>query len=107
MRKPVHRRPEAIWDLIGHSGFIGQTDPAAAEDFLDHVDSTFTQLADMPGVGGIWLIDPRRKTEIRWMSIRKFKKYLIFYVETDKTVEVVRVLHASQNINTILSSSLS
>jgi plasmid stabilization system protein ParE len=35
--------------------------------------------------------------------IPRFRKYLIFYLSTDETVEVVRVLHGSQNLQELFS----
>ncbi|MDZ7969379.1 MAG: type II toxin-antitoxin system RelE/ParE family toxin [Nostoc sp. DedSLP03] len=70
--------------------------------FFDSVRETFAQLARMPGMGSRYPVDNLRLQGLRKWAVKRFKKYLIFYFEQDESIEVVRILYAGQDIESIL-----
>jgi toxin ParE1/3/4 len=70
--------------------------------FLDRFRETIDNLAQMPGIGSPY---PLRgaAVKLRYSPIRKFRKHIVFYRELpDGGIEVVRLLHAAQNVRAIL-----
>jgi plasmid stabilization system protein ParE len=60
-------------------------------------------LAATPGAGTPRDYDTPALAGLRMCPVPKFSKYLIFYLTTDKTVEIVRVLHGAQNLPAIFA----
>lgn len=89
-------------DLDNH--FIYLTENASLDiaiRFDDSTEASFSRLLDTPFVGA------RRDEHIhdlRMWFVKDFEDYLIFYRVTDKAIEVVRVLHSSQDVENILST---
>ena len=57
----------------------------------------------MPGGGALRDYGDPALAGLRMWPIPKFPKYLIFYLTTEKTVEIVRVLHGAQNLQAIFA----
>ncbi len=47
----IKRRPRAIYAIIDAAEYIGRNSPAAAERFLDAVETSLARLEEMPGLG--------------------------------------------------------
>jgi plasmid stabilization system protein ParE len=81
-----------IWDYIADDNI------AAADRVLDALDSAMSKLAKNPGIGH-WredLIDNRHRFFLVY-------SYLIVYRHETKPLQVIRVLHASRNLQVILN----
>ncbi|WP_121971224.1 type II toxin-antitoxin system RelE/ParE family toxin [Leptolyngbya sp. BC1307] len=102
MSKKITIRPRASQDIDEHYDFIAQRNSDAALQFFDAVRLTIAQIARMPGLGSIYRVRQQRLQGMRKWAVKGFKKYLIFYLEHDESIEVVRILYASQNIESIL-----
>jgi toxin ParE1/3/4 len=100
----VSKRPLARFDLIEAADRIEIASGLdAAEKFLDAAESTFEELARMPLMGSPrpWL--SAELADLRQWRVKGFNDYLIFYVPLGDMVEVVRVLHAKRDIQTLLA----
>lgn len=102
MSKKITIRPRASQDIDDHYDFIAQRNPEAALQFFDAVRLTIAQLARMPGLGSIYRVRQYHLQGMRKWAVKGFKKHLIFYLERDEAVEIVRILYASQDITSIL-----
>ena len=102
MTKRITIRPRASQDIDEHYTFIAQGNPDAALRFFDAIRLTIAQIARMPGIGSVYPVQQLRLQGIRKWAVKGFKKYLIFYFEQDETIEIVRILYATQNISSIL-----
>jgi toxin ParE1/3/4 len=60
--------------------------------------AAFAKLAEMPGLGSRWESNPAQLPELRVWPVARFRKYVIFYQPFDTGVQIVRVLHASQDL---------
>ena len=74
----------------------------ASDRFLAATESAFQKLVVMPGMG----VAREYGAEfpgLRMWPVPKFTNYLIFYVATEETLEIVRVLHGARNIPQIFN----
>jgi plasmid stabilization system protein ParE len=53
-------------------------------------------------LGGACEFENPELTELRVWSIKGFEHYLIFYLPIDDDIDVIRVLHASRDVENIL-----
>ena len=89
--------PSATSDLAELWDYIAYDNPANADRFVDRIRSTCsTTLAENPRIG--------RSREELSPELRSFpfQDYLIFYRPIDDGVEIVRVLHGSRDIESLL-----
>jgi toxin ParE1/3/4 len=97
-RKPVLRRLRADRDIeSAFAYYLSEAGPDVAADFIDRFEEAIKQIEIHPAIG-----TPRYGHELhipglRHMPIRSFP-YLIFFFETDKHIELARVLHGSMDI---------
>ena len=73
--------------------YIGERDWTNAVDFTTRLQLTCVRLAGMPKIG--------RKHDDLATGLRSFPvgKYIIFYRAISDDIEIVRILHASRNID--------
>jgi plasmid stabilization system protein ParE len=89
--------PRAIHDLDGHCDFIAADNPEAAVRVRQVVLTTADFLAEHPELGRRIRSAATRHKDIRWFVVPRFRNYLIFYRPFQKTILVIRVLHAKQD----------
>jgi len=104
MTKRIIIRPKASQDLDDHFSYLAENNLEAALQFFDSARSTIAKLARMPGIGSPYAVENPRLQGLRKWGVKEFRKYLIFYFERDDAIEVVRILYATQDINSILES---
>ncbi len=76
-----------------------QGSPELAVRFLRSANQTFEQLASMPGLAGHWeTASNPTLADLRVWQVKGFPNHLIFYREIPDGIEVIRVLHGSQDI---------
>ena len=94
----ILKRPRALIDLVELWSYIAEDSVANADKFLLRIDKILRLLARHSLVG-------RARPEL-YKGLRSFPsgRYLIFYLPLPRGVEVVRVLHASRDIETIFQS---
>ena len=97
-QKPVLRRRRADDDIeTAFAYYLTEAGPQIAADFIYRLEEAIKQIARHPAIGspryGHYLEVPG----LRHWPIKKFP-YLIFYPETDKHIELARVLHSSMDI---------
>lgn len=101
MQKKILIRPQALEDLIEQSVYIAQGSQSAALQFLEMAEKTFDELAEMPQMGNS---DPFRNihlTGVRRWRVRDFERHLIFYKLLEDSIEIVRVLDSSRDIESL------
>jgi toxin ParE1/3/4 len=102
MTKKIVITPKASQDLDDCFAYISQNNPEIALHFFDSTRITIAQIAKMPGIGSIFATNNTRLQGVRQWSVKDFRKYLIFYIERDDAVEIVRILYATRDISSIL-----
>lgn len=96
---------EARFDAIDAAYYIAEDSLAASNRFAEAIDATYEQLATMPGIGVIREYGNPKMKGMRMCPVQGFPKYLIFYRATDTELRVFRILHGSQDIESIFKPS--
>ena len=55
--------------------------------FFDATRQTFSQLAQLPGIGSVYNVKNPHLVGLRKWGVRGFEKHLIFYLEGDEYIE--------------------
>ena len=86
---------QAAGDIENIWKYVAQNNSKAADKMFDTLRTTFPKLAKFPQMG-------KERPELAY-SLRSFpvKSYLIFYRAIDQGIEIVRILHRSQDIEGI------
>jgi toxin ParE1/3/4 len=104
MSRVIRKLPDARRDLVEIADYLAPDDLAPADRFLEAADQTFEFLASMSEIGSQWESENPALAGLRVWPVRGFKKYLVFYRSTADSIEIVRVLHASRDIESILDT---
>jgi toxin ParE1/3/4 len=92
----VVRRPRARQDLLGIWRYIADdSGETRADKYLRRLNDVITYVAQQPLMG-------RERPEIREEGIRSFaaESHIIFYVVISDGIELLRVIHGSQDLGT-------
>ena len=100
----IYKRPQVIQDLIEIATYIANNDLDSSDRFLRAAEETFKQLGKMPQSGKKSYLPNNRLQNIRQLTLKGFKKYLVFYQIIPTGVEIIRVLHGSREIEAILEN---
>jgi toxin ParE1/3/4 len=98
MPAAVRTSPAARSDLLQQFLYLGRSSVPRARRFLRAADETMAWLAEMPEAGSPWESTDPALAGLRYWPIRRFKDYFLFYRPVSDGIEVVRVLHAAQDI---------
>lgn len=91
---PIIRiRPLVFNDLSEIWSYIAEDSPNQADKFIDSIDGKFHELLHLPRIG-------RSRNELLpGLCSFPVGRYIIFYLIIPDGIEVVRVLHASRDID--------
>jgi toxin ParE1/3/4 len=97
-------RPKADLDIDEIADYLtAQSSFGMALGFLSEAHRSFALLASQPGMG--WqckMNHPRLKSARMFRVGAPFEDYLIFYQPRGKRIEILRLLHGSQNLDNLL-----
>src|SRR5438270_177599 len=105
MTRRVIIDPEADRDIEEQFDYLADRNIDAALRFLQATSDTFELLATMPGMGAPRRYNNPRLAGVRMAPIQGFKNYLAFYLTTEDSIQVLRVLHGARNIEEIFEQS--
>jgi toxin ParE1/3/4 len=94
--------PDARQDLLDQAEYISEGNPEMGDRFYETANATFDRLAKMPGMGAPRRFAAAGLDELRMVPIRGFERHLVFYRPTAGGVEVIRVLHSSRDLESLL-----
>lgn len=106
MSKRIVLTPKASADIDRHVKYLLARNEEAALRLFDAIRLTMAQVAQMPNAGQLYRSKHSRLNGLRKRAVRGFKNYLVFYFARDRTVEVIRILYATQDISSILESDI-
>ena len=91
----VLRRPQASGDIAAIWDHIADDSLAAADRWLDQLDTQLRLLATQPLMG-------RARDELA-AGVRSLPmgRYVVFYVPNDDGIDVVRVLHSARDVDAL------
>ena len=106
-RKLVSARPQAIQDLADIAVYLAEE--SGNEDlafrFLDAAGEGLEHLAEMPGLGVTREYNNPDLAGVRMWRVPGFPSHLIFYRDVESCIEVIRVLHAKRDIETVFGGT--
>jgi len=105
LSRRVHLRRAAEDDIDDHFLFIAEESVAAALRFHDAARSALDRLGQVPEIGSPRHTLHSALTGLRMWPIPNFPIYLIFYFANEQGIDVVRVLHASRDLGSVLEDT--
>lgn len=103
--KPIRITPKADQDVDQCFEWIHSNNPETGRRFLDAVDQTYVTISQMPGIGSRRYADLSLMPGVRMIKVKGFEHYLLFYLEREDRIDVVRVLHSARNLPQALRES--
>ena len=100
--KKTGRRPAEQRDLAAAVRYLHTEGGAVVSHrFLDDVDATFTRLRSFPTLDAPCPTTRRKLVGLRRRFLPHFP-YSVFYLPREKAIEIVRILHNSWDLPTLL-----
>jgi toxin ParE1/3/4 len=97
------RTPRADRDVAEALAYLlREAGESPARRFLAGLEETYDLVLARPEVGRLYISEAPSLSELRVFRVRRFERYLVFYELSDEVVRVVRVLHGSRDLWTIL-----
>ncbi|WP_353476812.1 type II toxin-antitoxin system RelE/ParE family toxin (plasmid) [Salipiger sp. H15] len=84
--------PAARADLVDVADFIALDNPERAMSFLAEIEAKMGQVAERPESF------PMRDDVYEGMRAARHGRYLIFFLDADDQVQIVRVLHGARDL---------
>lgn len=96
-------RPKADQDLDDQAFYYArEASPHVGHRFLASAHETFSLLSTQPDLGWNPKLRHRDLGNLRLFRIREFPKILILYRPFANGVDILRVIHGSQNLHNLL-----
>jgi toxin ParE1/3/4 len=94
----VYARATARRDLVEHYVYLAENaSQQIADRFLIQAETSFADLTRHPLMGTPLTLSKPALVGMRKWHIKRFEKFLIFYLPHPDGVSIVRVLHAAQD----------
>lgn len=102
-RKRVEKRPQAIVDLANIAIYLAEENGSdeVAFRFLDAAEASFESLTATPEMGTVRRSSDPALVGVRMWRVAGFPNHLIFYRPIERGIEVIRVLHAKRDIESL------
>jgi toxin ParE1/3/4 len=104
--KPVLWRPQAKRDAAGAAAWYATQGGLELElAFIDALQNAEAQLAQFPATGSTRHSQPiaDAPAPLRFLPLRRFDRYLVYYLDLPEHVEVVRIWHASRGLEALMA----
>lgn len=96
--KPITRRPKAVEDVESHAMYIADGSIDAALRFLERAEQTIKGLSLFPESGGPFPTKVPELSGMRTRLVKDFPNHVVFYIEREESIEVIRVLRGGQDM---------
>lgn len=103
MSRTIIIRDEARFDVIDIAYHIAEDSLASADRFAEAIDAAYKQLAAMPGMGALRDYNNPKLKGLRMWPVPGFRNHLIFYLASDDKLEIVRVVHGAQDLESLFA----
>lgn len=102
-RNRVEKRPQAIRDLADIAVYLA--DESGSDElafrFLDAAEASFESLATRSEMGSARKYNDTALVGVRMWRVAGFPNHLVFYRPIEGGIEVIRVLHAKRDIESL------
>lgn len=92
-------------DILEHYRWFAHRSPSTAERFLESLEVTSRLLAENPKIAAIYPGSEADVPGLRRWPVSGFDNYLIFFREEEGDLSITRVLHAAQDILSLLKQN--
>ena len=103
MTHKIFKRPRAERDIEECFVYLAQDNVDIGISFLAAVETSLKRLAKFPLVGKQREFPNKQLRDVRMWHVKGYENYLVFYTVTERTIEVIRVLHGSRDIERLFS----
>ncbi len=104
MKLTIRVAPAATADTDGQASYLARrAGPEIAIRFNAAAIDTFEAIARNPGLGER-RAGPPHLGDMRVRRVEGFENYIVFYRSDEQQIEIVRVLHASRNLDRIIEA---
>ena len=103
--KLIRVRPQANQDIDIQVEYLANESLQVAIRYIDNVEATYLRIAEHPLIGSTRYAHLPLLANLRVWPVSKFENYLVFYIDRSQYVDVIRILHAAQDIPAILQTS--
>lgn len=104
MRYSVIKRPAAELDIEECFVYLAEDNRKIGLTFLGAVESGLEELADFPLLGKAIGFRNNKLGSVRMWHVKGYENYLIFYRVHEKSIDVIRVLHGSRDIDNLFAN---
>jgi toxin ParE1/3/4 len=101
----ILRRPKAALDVESIADYIAKDSLHAVLRFLENVELTIKALADSPGSGVQFNSTLPELANLRFRRVQGFPNHIVFFFEKNEAIEVVRILHGAQDLDSKLGNT--
>lgn len=106
--QPLLWRPDAEHDATDLAAYYAEAGGVALEvGFLEVLEAALELIASHPASGSTrhaWLF-PELPVPLRFHSLRRFQRILVYYMALPDRVEVVRIWDAARGLDALLDDS--
>ena len=104
--KPVEWRPQARRDTAETAyWYARQGGLSLGEAFLAEVDATLDTIARHPAIGSLRHAEHAAElpSPLRFLPLKRFEHYMVYYLDLPDRIEVIRVWHAARGLGALLN----
>jgi len=99
----VNLRPRAVTDIERHTVYLDENAiPDVAQRFRAAIMEAIERIGATPSAGSLREVRNSRLSGLRMRIVPGFRNYLLFYLTPEGVPEIIRLLHAAQDIAGIL-----
>ena len=109
MTNPITQRPRARLDLLEQFVYLGEQAGVKSGRVLfcggqGNVCPACQASSELPRSGALYDSGIERLAGLRRVPVKGFDNYLLFYLPRPDGIDVIRVLHAARDIESILAN---
>ncbi len=105
MAYSILKNPQAERDIEECFVYIAEENLDVGIYFLVAVEESIEQIASFPKIGSVKTFAGSQLHGLRMWRVKDYEKYLIFYLLKTETVEIIRVLHSSRDLQDLFDLS--
>ena len=99
------RRLKAVQDAEEIANYIAKDSLDAALRFLQNAEATLKDLVRSPSLGSRFVSNIPEFENLRCRRVKGFPNHLVFYLEQQDAIEVLRILHGARDLATELKNT--
>jgi len=95
---------KALEDIIQIAEYIAEDSPQSAKAFRENLEKTCGLLSAMPEMGTLREFSNPQLHGVRFIPIKQFTKYLLFYQDRGDNLYISRITHGARDLQALFNS---